>query len=116
VGASWPAHLAGRAERAISVAASAQWHVRARVDFAQDAGRERTGSGNHVRRAILGRALLNRCRGGANLATKTRKPFDVLAEGLQLWKVRGDGTPVELFVDGIRAWEPGIRALITLKP
>lgn len=29
---------------------------------------------------------------------------------------RGDSTPVELFVEGIRAWEPGIRVLLAVKP
>lgn len=29
---------------------------------------------------------------------------------------RGDRTPVELFVQGIRAWEPGIRGLLAVEP
>jgi hypothetical protein len=32
-----------------------------------------------------------------------RKPFDVLAEGLLSEKSRGDRTPLELFLAGIRA-------------
>jgi hypothetical protein len=36
-----------------------------------------------------------------------RKPFDVLAEGLLSEKSRGDWTPLELFVAGVRSWESG---------
>ncbi len=28
---------------------------------------------------------------------------------------RGDRTPVELFVEGIRAWKPGVRVLLAVK-
>jgi hypothetical protein len=38
-----------------------------------------------------------------------RKPFDVLAEGLLSEKSRGDRTPLELFLAGIRGWEAGMR-------
>ena len=37
------------------------------------------------------------------------KPFDVLAEGLISEKSRGDRTPLELFLAGIRGWEAGLR-------
>lgn len=30
-------------------------------------------------------------------------------------KSRGDSTPFELFLDGVRAWEPGIRRLLSAK-
>jgi hypothetical protein len=38
-----------------------------------------------------------------------RKPFDVLAEGLVSEKSRGDKTPLELFVAGVRGWEGHLR-------
>jgi hypothetical protein len=38
-----------------------------------------------------------------------RKPFDVLAEGLLVSSSRGDRTPFELFVAGVRGWEAGLR-------
>jgi hypothetical protein len=34
-----------------------------------------------------------------------RKPFDVLAEGLVSEKSRGDRTPLELFIAGVRGWD-----------
>jgi hypothetical protein len=37
------------------------------------------------------------------------KPFDVLAEGLIVKKDRGDKTPLELFLAGVRSWEGGLR-------
>jgi hypothetical protein len=40
----------------------------------------------------------------ATLALEIRKPFDVLAEGLLNEKSRGDWTPLELFVAGVREW------------
>jgi hypothetical protein len=45
----------------------------------------------------------------ANQTTKIRKPFDVLAEGFLSKKSRGDWTPLELFVAGVRCWEAGLR-------
>jgi hypothetical protein len=41
---------------------------------------------------------------GAILVPKVRQPFDVLIEGLQLSKSRGDWTAIELFVAGVRGW------------
>jgi hypothetical protein len=38
-----------------------------------------------------------------------KKPFDVLAEGLVSEKSRGDWTPLELFVAGVRGWEGHLR-------
>jgi hypothetical protein len=38
-----------------------------------------------------------------------KKPFDVLAEGLLLKNSRGNGTPLELFLAGIRGWKAGVR-------
>ena len=34
-----------------------------------------------------------------------KKPFDVLAEGLISKNSRGDKTPLELFIAGVRGWE-----------
>jgi hypothetical protein len=41
-----------------------------------------------------------------------RKPFDVLAEGPSFEKSRGDWTPLELFIAGVRGWEAGLRELV----
>jgi len=41
-----------------------------------------------------------------------RKPFGVLAEGLISENSRGDWTPLELFLAGIRGWEAGLRRRI----
>ncbi|GIK15156.1 MAG: hypothetical protein BroJett003_01200 [Planctomycetota bacterium] len=88
-------------------------HVLALFDFAQNAGQDWGVSGKDARRAILGRVLLKRSLSDVSLVTTKRKPFDVLIEGLDLSKSRGDSTPVELFVQGIRAWEPGIKGLLS---
>jgi hypothetical protein len=37
-----------------------------------------------------------------------KKPFDVLAEGLDLRKSRGGRAAIELFLAGIRGWEAGL--------
>ena len=37
-----------------------------------------------------------------------RKPFDVLAKGLNSEKSRGDKTAIELFLAGLGGWETGI--------
>jgi hypothetical protein len=37
-----------------------------------------------------------------------KKPFDVLAEGLLLKNSRGDWTPLELFLAGVRGWDAGV--------
>jgi hypothetical protein len=52
----------------------------------------------------------------SNIVHTMRKPFDVLAEGLHLSKSRGDSTPIELFLEGVRAWHPATRALLVGKP
>ena len=41
----------------------------------------------------------------ATLVPTMRKPFDVLAEGLLSKKTRGDWTPLELLIAGVRVWE-----------
>ena len=42
---------------------------------------------------------------GANVVPTMTKPFDVLAEGLDPSKNRGDRTPVELFAIEIGRWD-----------
>ena len=42
----------------------------------------------------------------------SEKPFDVLAEGLILENSRGDWTPLELFVAGVRGCEVGMRRIL----
>jgi hypothetical protein len=39
------------------------------------------------------------------IPSETRKPFDVLAEGLASENSRDDKTSIELFLAGIRGWE-----------
>jgi hypothetical protein len=41
-----------------------------------------------------------------------RKPFDVLAEGLDLKNSRETRTPVELFMEGIATLDPATRRLL----
>jgi hypothetical protein len=41
-----------------------------------------------------------------------KKPFDVLAEGLISEKSRGDWTPLELFLAGVRGWKACLQQLI----
>jgi hypothetical protein len=53
---------------------------------------------------------LSRARKTAEIASK--KPFDVLAEGLLSEKSRGDKTPLELFLAGVRVWEAGLCRVI----
>jgi hypothetical protein len=38
-----------------------------------------------------------------------RKPFDVLTEGLDLKKSRGDKTAIELFLAGLGSWDAIMR-------
>jgi hypothetical protein len=45
-----------------------------------------------------------------------RKPFDVLAEGLELSKTRGDWTAIELCVEGVRGWEVLIQRVFIWHP
>jgi hypothetical protein len=45
----------------------------------------------------------------ANLVSKMRRPFDVLAEGLISENCQGDWTPLERFLAGVRGWEAGLR-------
>ena len=58
----------------------------------------------------------NRLLDGVSLVTTTRKPFDVVIEGLYSETSRGDSTPIELFVGGIRLWDPETRFLLSVKP
>jgi hypothetical protein len=40
---------------------------------------------------------------------EAQKPLDLLTEGLISEKSRGDKTPLELFVAGVRRWEAGLQ-------
>jgi hypothetical protein len=55
-----------------------------------------------TKRRILEILCLNSRLEGEKVCFSWRKPFDVLAEGFQLKESGLDGTPVELFLDGIR--------------
>ena len=41
-----------------------------------------------------------------------KKPFDLLAEGIISKNHRGDWTPLELFLAGVRGWKPCLQQLI----
>jgi hypothetical protein len=45
----------------------------------------------------------------ANLVFATRKHFGLVAEELVSENSRGDWTPLELFLAGVRGWEAGLR-------
>ncbi len=59
-------------------------------DWTQKAAETWQGSNNTVRREILDLVCLNRTLGDVNLVTQKRKPFDILAEGLDLKNSRGE--------------------------
>ena len=80
--------------------------------FSQRAADLWRGSNNAVRREILDSVYLNRALSDVTLVTTKRKPFDVLAERPFFKKSRGDSTPIELFVQGIRSWGPETRILL----
>ena len=48
----------------------------------------------------------------ASLVAEMGKAFDVLAEGLVSEKSRGDRTPLELFIAGVRGCEGHLRRLL----
>ena len=45
-----------------------------------------------------------------------RKPFDVLAKGPDFSHIRGDKTPIELFIDGVRDFGQQVRELVAVLP
>ncbi len=47
----------------------------------------------------------------ANGCATSRKPLDVLIEGLYSQSNRGDSTPIELFLAGVRVWPVEVRRL-----
>ena len=59
-------------------------------DWSQRAAELWRGSNNSVRREILDAVCLNRTLGDVNLDAIKRKPFDILAEGLDLNNSRGE--------------------------
>jgi len=65
-----------------------------------------------TKRRLLEIVCLNCQLEGKNIVPTMRKPFDVLAEGLDLSKSRGDRTPVELFRGQIGLWTAGTRILL----
>jgi hypothetical protein len=48
---------------------------------------------------------------GASFVPRKKKPFDVLIEGLCSGTIRGNWTPLELFIAGVRGWEACPRRL-----
>jgi hypothetical protein len=65
-----------------------------------------------TKRRILELIFLNCRLDDATLVPTIRKPFDVLAEGLISKNSRGDKTPLELFLTGLRGWDAGLRRLL----
>jgi hypothetical protein len=61
-------------------------------------------------------ALIERAHGAVTLVPATKKPFDVLAEGLVSENSRGDGTPLELFIAGVSNLEVEVRSLVNEQP
>ena len=59
-----------------------------------------------AKRQLLEIVCLNFRLAGANLVSSIRKPFDVLAEGLLVSYSRGDWTPLEHFLAGVRVGKP----------
>jgi hypothetical protein len=82
-------------------------------DWAQRADELWRRSNNALRRQILDAVCLNRSLSDVNLVTTKRKPFDVLAEGLDLKNSRGNRTALELFMAGVRAWGDCLRQSVT---
>lgn len=59
-----------------------------------------------AKRQLLEIVFSNFVLDGATLCYEVNKPFDVLIEGLEMSQTRGDWTPVELFLAGIRVFDP----------
>jgi hypothetical protein len=64
------------------------------------------------KRRLLEIVFLNFRLDDVNLVPTTRKPFDLLAEGLLVSSSRQDRTPVELFLAGVASWEPQVQRLL----
>ena len=69
-----------------------------------------------AKRRLLEIRCLNLALDGATLYLERRKIFDSLIEALSLEKSRGDRTPLELFLAGIRGWEAGLQRLFVRLP
>jgi hypothetical protein len=69
-----------------------------------------------AKRRTLEIVFLNCHLEDANLVPTMRKPFDALVEGLLQKGSRGDETPFELFIAGIRAWADDVLAIVGLEP
>jgi len=59
-------------------------------DWSQNAAEIWRGSNSALRREILDSVCLNRALSDVSLVTTKRKPFDVIAELLEMKKSRGD--------------------------
>jgi len=86
--------------------------VLAVFDWSQKAAEIWRGSNTTARRQILDSICLNRQVSDVTLVTTKRKPFDFFVERLDLKKNRGDRTPLELFLAGLRGWDGGLRSSI----
>ncbi|MCE2797569.1 MAG: hypothetical protein LW816_19765 [Planctomyces sp.] len=81
-------------------------------DWSQKAADIWRGSNTTARRQIPDSICLNRQVSDVTLVTAKRKPFDFFVERLPLKKSRGDKTPLELFLAGLRGWDGGLRSSI----
>ena len=80
-------------------------------DWSQRAAETWLGSNNADRRQILDAVCLNRQVTDVTLVTIKRKPFDFLAERLDLKNSRGDRTSIELFSGSFREWSKSLIAV-----
>ena len=62
-----------------------------------------------AKRRILEIVCLNWTLDGVSLVPEMRKPFELVAEGLQKKDSRGNWTAIELFIAGVQGWEAGLR-------
>ncbi len=84
----------------------------AAFDWSQEAPEAWERSKTAEKRAILTSLSLNRTLSDVSLCLEKRKPFCYLAERPPVQLIRGDSTPIELFVQGIRSWGPETRTLL----
>ena len=73
----------------------------------------RVTAGDPDERRTLEIVCLNDQLDGVSLVCTKREPFNVLTEGLEVAKRRGDRTPVELFASQIGLWKSETLLLVS---
>lgn len=79
------------------------------LEFSQKKPEIRRSSTMLEKRRILEVVRLNRVLGHVTLEPQKRKPLDELAKRPSIQSSRGDKTPLERFIAGVRGWEAGLR-------